>query len=70
MVNLLLDGCHHIGGDDVAWPYVALAVVGGQIASHDEEVVLHVGEELAVVLVSAVGDEQSDGGTEFIDCAV
>ena len=59
-VNLCFDGGHHAGGDDVPWPHVALAVVGGQIATHDEEGVLHLGEALQVVVIGAVGDEESD----------
>ena len=69
-IDGLFDGFNHGRGDDVAWPDVALGGVGGEVASEDEELVLHVGEELDVGVEGAVGDEQSDLGAEFIDCAV
>ena len=69
-IDFFFHACDHLWGDDVVGSHLSLAVVGGEVASEDEEVVLHVGEELQVVRVGAVGDEESDLGAQFIDCAV
>lgn len=74
-VNLLLDACHHLVGHDgsvclLTCGVVVGVVVCGKIASHHKKMPLHVGEELAVVLVGAIGDEQPDVGAEFVDGAI
>lgn len=59
-VYLLLHFGNHLAGHNVALTHFALTVIGGQVTTHHEEIALHIGEELLVVLVRTVGDEHAD----------
>ncbi len=70
MVYLCLYGCYHLGGDDIACANLSLRIVGSEIAAHDKEFALHIGEEGNVSLVGTVCNEQAELGVEFIYCAI
>ncbi len=69
-IYLCLNGCDHLGGDDVACAHFVLGVVGGEVAAYDEKLALDIGEEGLVGGICAVCDEHSDVAVELIYCAV
>lgn len=69
-IYFLFELGRHLWGHNVARTDIALRVVRGQISAHDKEFALNVGEHVDVVLLCAVGDEQTYLRTKFVDGAV
>ena len=66
-IYLFFEVGDHLFRHQIARAHFLLTHISGEIATHHKELVLDVRQELAIMFVRAIGDEQSDLGTEFVN---
>ena len=57
----------HLFRYQITRTHFLLTHISGEIATHHKKLVLDVRQELAIMFVRAIGDEQPDLGTEFVN---